>query len=332
MTEPGERQDIPDPIGDTAQDWVLRLNAGGLALAERERFEAWCAADPRHRAAYDEVRALWDGIDGLEHAFAPHRPRVEAPPASPPPARFPWRPAAAAGLIVACLVLFVAMPPHLSGRLLADHSTAVGQQRTIALPDGSVAYLNTDTAIDVAYSDARRQVRLLYGEALFEVRKDPARPFDVLAVDGRTTAVGTTFVVKEGAETALIAVTEGAVRVASPDAVRRSVEDPGLLVEAGQQVSYRRGAAPDGVQAFDLPVTTAWRQGAIVIRDRPLAEALIEIGRYHQGRIVLLGDASRLQSVTARLSLADLDGGIDALAATNGLSVTRVTDYLTIVR
>ena len=69
-----------------------------------------------------------------------------------------------------------------------------------------------------------------------------------------------------------------------------------------------------------------------MIRDRPFAEALAEIGRYRPGRIVLLGDASRYGQVTARLAFADLDGGIDALAATHGLSVTRVTGYLMIIR
>jgi transmembrane sensor len=80
------------------------------------------------------------------------------------------------------------------------------------------------------------------------------------------------------------------------------------------------------------PAAVAWRQDAIVIRDRRFAEALAEIGRYRAGRIMLLGDASPCGQVTARLALSDLDGGIDALAATSGLSVTRVTGYLMIVR
>jgi transmembrane sensor len=165
------------------------------------------------------------------------------------------------------------------------------------------------------------------------VQKDASRPFDVVAVDGRTTAVGTAFAVKDVEASATITVTEGIVSVTSPDTASGSAADGnGTLVEAGQQVSYRRGAAPERVVVLDSGATTAWRHGAIVIRNWPLAEALSEIGRYHTGRIVLLGDASRYGSVTARLALTDLDGGIDALAATHGLSVTRVTDYLMIIR
>ncbi len=235
-----------------------------------------------------------------------------------------------AGLVVACVLIFVFAPAmvRLPTRLFADHGTAIGQQRTIALPDGSIAYLNTDTAIDVSFSDRRRVVKLLHGEALFEVSKDGARPFDVLALGGRATAVGTAYAVGIADGRATVTVTEGVVRVTSPDG---SFDGPSTLT-AGQQVSYRRGSAPQAVLTLDAEAATSWRLGAIAIRNLPLADALAEIGRYRPGRIVLLGDGARYAPVTARLSLADIDGGIDALAATHGLTVTRLTDFLLIVR
>ena len=158
-------------------------------------------------------------------------------------------------------------------------------------------------------------------------------PFDVVAADGRATAVGTAFAVNEANGGATVTVTEGIVRVTSPDtACRIGAGDAGRMVKAGQQVSYRRGEAPGTVHTLDAAAETAWRHGSIVIRDRPLAEALAEIGRYRDGRIVLMGNASRYGAVTARVALSDLDGGIDAIAATHGLTVTRVTNYLMIVR
>ncbi|GEP54344.1 FecR family protein [Reyranella soli] len=333
MTQPGDRDQIPDDISDAAQDWFLRLGAPGASAADRERFRAWCEADPRHAAAYDEVRAMWSQIDDLEPAFAP-RGRPQPAPSTVSHRRglsMRWRwGSAIAGLVAACVLIFVFAPAmmRLPTRLLADHSTAIGQQQTVALPDGSIAYLNTDTAIDVSFSERRRVVKLLHGEALFEVSKDAARPFDVLALDGKATAVGTAYAVGIADERATVTVTEGIVRVTSPDG---SFDGPSTLT-AGQQVSYRRGEAPQAVRTLDADAATSWRQGAIAIRNLPLADALAEIGRYHPGRIVLLGDGTRQAPVTARLSLTDIDGGIDALAATHGLTVTRITDFLLIVR
>ena len=125
--------------------------------------------------------------------------RAHAPSPTARPRRVFWsRPRLALGAALAtCLLLLVLVPSasHLPARLLADYSTGPGGQRTVALPDGSVAILNTDSAIDVDYGRERRMVKLLYGEAHFEVAKDAQRPFQVLAVGGRTTAVGTAFAV-----------------------------------------------------------------------------------------------------------------------------------------
>lgn len=330
MTQPGNRHEIPDEISAAAQDWFLRLREPGVAPADRARFEAWRASDPRHAAAWREVQALWSQLDELEPAFAGRSVQAVGPRARrrglP---RWRWS-AAMAGLAAACLLAFVLGPAtvHLPARLLADHSTAIGEQRTITLADGSIAYLNTDTAIDVSFSDRRRVVKLLHGEALFEVAKDETRPFDVLALDGKATAVGTAFAVAIAEERATVTVTEGIVRVTSPD----GSFDGASTLRAGQQISYRRGGTPGAVRTLDADAATAWRQGTIAIRNRPLADALAEIGRYRAGRIVLMGNSARHAPVTARLSLADVEGGIDALAATHGLTVTRVTDLLLIVR
>lgn len=325
--------DRPDAIGEAAQDWLLRLTSGDVTAAELESFEAWRAADPRHRAAYEEVRALWTGIDGLRPAFAP---AVAPTPAPARPARrgrglaLGRRIFAIGGLVAACLLLLMAAGPHPAG-LLADHRTAAGEQATVMLPDGSVALLNTATAIDVDFSPARRQVRLLYGEALFEVRPDRARPFDVLAADGRTRAVGTAFAVRDAEDGATVTVAEGTVAVRSP-AEPPPPGAPPARVEAGQQVTYGRGRPPGPVRALDAAAATAWRDGVIAIRNQPLAAALAEIGRYLPGRILLLRDTSGLAPVTARISLEDVDSGIAALAATHGLSVTRLGRFLTVLR
>jgi len=332
VTRPGNRDEISDEISDAAQDWFLRLRGPEVSAEDRRGFEAWRDADPRHAEAWREVQGMWSEIDDLEPVFAPHGRTLQTPVVAPRRRwLLGWRwGAAAAALTAACLLIFVLAPTtmHLPARLLADHGTAIGEQRMVTLPDGSRVYLNTDTAIDVSFSDRRRVIRLLHGEALFEVAKDEIRPFDVLALDGKATAVGTAFAVGIAEERATVTVTEGVVRVTSPDG---SFDGASTLL-AGQQVSYRRRGTPGAVRALDAETATAWRQGVIAVRNRPLADALAEIGRYRPGRIVLLGSGARYAPVTARLSLTDIDGGIDALAATHGLSVTRVTDLLLIVR
>ena len=66
------------------------------------------------------------------------------------------------------------------------------------LADGSVLYLNTDTAVTIRYSRTERLVVLKSGQAGFEVAHDPNRPFRVFAGPAEAVAHGTEFDVRLG--------------------------------------------------------------------------------------------------------------------------------------
>jgi transmembrane sensor len=220
---------------------------------------------------------------------------------------------------------------------MSDHHTAVGEQSRIELPDGSIAWLNTDTAIDVRYSEGRREIALLQGEAQFDVQKNPNRPFVVSANVGQSTALGTIYAVRKNDDAVLVTVTEGSVEVVSPlakheNSVSSSAAQGRVVLQHGEQTRYTAGAPPGAAEKAHTAVDLAWLKGFIVIRNQPLADALAEIDRYHPGRILLLADAEILEPVTARLAINSVDNGLDALAATQGLKVTRLTDYLVLIR
>ena len=347
MNETTDRETSPGAIEEAAQDWFLRLASGAATAADLADFKAWCEADPRHEVAYEEVRDLWNDIDGLRPAFAPDDEVEAEAPADPhrrreqagggetqKTAAFTPRRVLAGGLLAACLALLSLFLDDIAVLLKADHATGVGEQAEVRLPDGTLVHLNSDTAIALAYGGDRRQVSLLRGEALFEVAKDPARPFAVRAREGQATAVGTAFAVRDLAGTATVTVIEGRVRVlapAGPDGVVPA-SDTGQLLLAGQQIAYAEGAAPGAVAKVDTARETAWRAGSIVIDGLPLDQAIAEIERYRPGKILLLADSSQFDRVTARLSLQAIDSGLAALAANHGLAMTPVTDYLIILR
>ncbi|MBU0724698.1 MAG: FecR domain-containing protein [Alphaproteobacteria bacterium] len=321
------QQMSPDRVEQTAQDWFLRLTAGDMSAVELRRFREWREANPAHDAAFREVRALWNDLDPLEPAFAPAADQVMPHRIRPGISR--TRAVAAIAALAACLLLVLASLPDLLIMIQADYRTARGEQATITLPDGSLAYLNTGSALDIRYTQTRREVAILGGEVWFDVIRDRGRPFSVLALGGSSTAVGTAYAVRDQDGIATVTVTEGTVRVA-PDATDNTASTD-HLVTAGQRIAYREDGSIGPMENVDATAAIAWRQGLLLLRERPFTEALEEIGRYYPGRILLLGDQTKLGTVTARLSLGQLDNGIDALAATHGLSVTRLAGYLVIL-
>jgi ferric-dicitrate binding protein FerR (iron transport regulator) len=80
------------------------------------------------------------------------------------------------------------------------------------LEDGTVVTMPSGAKLGVQFSPQQRKVHLLTKEALFDVAKDPSRPFAVSAGDIVATAVGTRFRVVSG-ECVQVQVVEGTVRV-----------------------------------------------------------------------------------------------------------------------
>ncbi|MEM6677698.1 MAG: FecR domain-containing protein [Pseudomonadota bacterium] len=320
---------------DEALDWFLRLTSGAADDGERARFEAWHKADRRHADAFAAVEAIWADADALGEAFAADPPTTPAAPtapaapaatrprpmprAAPRPTRRRWRAPLA---VAAVAVLALLAGPEALLRLQADHRTGVGEQAQIVLADGSRLHLNTDTAIALELRDTARRITLLSGEAIFDVAHDPDRPFTVTAGSGQISALGTSFRVRLLNEGGEVAVTEGRVAVDTGGG-------DALELGAGQQASFADGTPPGPI----APVRqVGWPSGFVSLRDMPLANALAEIDRYNPGLIVLAAPEVAARRVTARIALADLEGGIEALAATENLSVTRLTSYLLVLQ
>lgn len=328
--------DDPDKIRDSARDWVMRLSSGEMSTKDHECLNRWLEADPAHHDAFAHERALWQKAEYLKDAFGPDNwngPPTERQQSFSSPARLQRRPsqrvlrtASLAGLTLAVGLLVFLLAGEISLWLRADHLTASGEQTKITLADGSIAHLNTGTAIDVDYSPARRHITLLRGEAHFTVVKNPARPFVVQSRDRNTRAIGTAFAVRDDAGEVSVTVTEGKIEVAARRQVR--TDHSPVRLGADQQVIYRVGGKASGIRHVDTKSVLGWRQGRIVIDELPFNKAISELDRYLPGKILIASVNQRTAPVSGIFSKERLDSAISVLAATQGFTVRRITPYL----
>ena len=158
-------------------------------------------------------------------------------------------------------------------------NTNVGEQRTIALKDGSMVLLDTATKIEVRLSAHRRNIELVQGRAHFEVAKDTSRPFVVAGGERSVTAVGTVFDVARAPDQTSVLLTEGKVLLRYGEASRFMV--PGdRVVFRGDRMTIDRPA---------VDAQTAWLTGRTVFEAQPLLEVVAELNRY-SSRPLVLGD------------------------------------------
>jgi len=324
MPDDHERPHTEDPAA-TAQAWVVRLASGDMSERELVELRAWLAADARHRAAFEDARQAWRAAGAIPEAFetgahAARDRRTERAKSGTRRGRV-WA-AGAAAVAVAAIAYF----GDVWTKVQADHTTAVGEQAEITLPDGSTAHLNTDTAITVSYSEGRRRVDLLRGEAFFEVRTAADRPFRVRFDGAAATAVGTAYAVRHGEAQSSVAVVDGGVAVEMP-----STEGERNLLNAGERLVHRGERDTVTIESVEPERVTAWRRGRIVIDSVSLARAVSELDRYRPGHIVVLDGSRADEPVSGVFGLDRIDSAVTALAATRGMSVTRITDRLLIV-
>jgi transmembrane sensor len=256
-------------IEAAAARWLARHDAGPLSDAEAKAFDEWCAADPRRLGAYVRLEAV-----GARLARAGALTGM--------PARAPRRSWAYPAVgIAAALMLAVWPAATVVGDFLNTQrfSTDVGEQYRAALTDGSLVELNTATRVSVELKPEAREIRLRQGEAVFEVAKDPQRPFIVRTPLGDVRAVGTVFSVRteNGLE---VAVSEGVVAVERDGKVLAHVS-------AGQTFSLSASGAvrQEEGQEGRIGREMAWREGKIAFAGETLGEAVAELNRYNRQKV-----------------------------------------------
>ncbi|KZN15612.1 MULTISPECIES: FecR family protein [Pseudomonas] len=259
-------------VRDEAARWFVRLQDPAVNAEELRGFEVWRDEHPQHRDEYQMLQSLWAAADLLPakrlHALC------ETPPARR--TRYPRvRYAVAASVLAVVLGLGLFSGLNHPATYTAEYSTALGERRHVALPDGSVIDLNGRSRVQVRYEKDRRGIELTQGEAMFNVEHDSSRPFVVEAGSGKVTVTGTRFDVRRDSTETRVVVEQGTVKVQGNGADFIS-----LTAGLGTRVdALGKVAAAYTVNPAEL---TAWRSGKLVFNNASLSEVAEEVSRYRQ--------------------------------------------------
>ena len=316
-------------IDEEAATWIWRVDSAAADAADRQAFEAWQRQDPRHRRAVSELSAVWNALDGLAEAKREEKIATFAntAKAARPHHPHPWWIAAAAAL--AAVAVGVGAVWLQRDSELQTLSTAVGQQRNVTLADGSIVALNTNTIVE---TDLRRRTREIYlrkGEAHFQVAHDRSRPFLVHAGDAVVRAVGTAFEVRVLTDQHVdVVVNEGRVEV-RPEvpAPQNAHAHPTAAatvraLNAGERLSTASlDYAVVPVTAQQLSTELAWREGAIVFNGERLSDAIAEIERYTDARIIVSDPDVAALRVGGRFRTGNVQEFFDALQTALPVSI-----------
>ncbi|MEQ8178947.1 MAG: FecR domain-containing protein [Amphiplicatus sp.] len=362
---------IPDQksIDAEAADWLVRLEEDQVPPEDRAAFLAWRGASARHRDAFDRLAVLWGDFDHAkvlaDYAASDENAELLAKDARD--ARFSAfsRRTASLGL-AASVVLFVGAgvligtqgrffsPPRAEVEAaLADASapllpggatneigasaafeTAIGEQRTINLPDGSIIELNTNSRVEYAYAPDAREIKLMRGEAFFDVAPDKSRPFTVATTSGNVVAVGTSFTVRLDKNKVGVVVSEGDVvfltqKYLTAQAARREksapLPDEATAISAGQTAEFKESAERiDFIEPDAMARKLSWRHGVLAFSGDPLSDVVADVSRYTDVVIEIDDEMLRGLPVSGYFKIGEVDEMFEALELMAGLQAERI--------
>ncbi len=303
-------------IDDLAAEWAARIDAGALTLEQKAALDAWLDADTRHLGAFAKARAV-----------AAHTERARALGPNFDPVRFaaaetrqPTRRRILLMGSIAASVAALAIPGTIVWRLFNTdtYSTLIGETRVVPLEDGSVITLNTNSEVTVAYTKQRRDIRLLRGEALFDVAKDAKRPFVVQAGGTQVRAVGTSFTVtKLPDQPVKVLVREGVVEIKRPDVptapMVRAAADTRAIAPVDAPIVATR------VATAEVRRELAWSIGRLAFEGQTLKEAADMFARYSDTHIVIDDPAIGDKTITGLYVSNDPVGFSKAVAVSLNL-------------
>ena len=348
----------PKSVQAQASAWLAKLDGDQPSPEDLRAFKQWVNQDAAHIAAFEKVAAAWDELNILtrlpsvlqQRELRQQHQKQKSGQGKESITRYPFRYVALAATLV--LALFIGVQQGFQPAQQASYWTAVGEQKTITLPDKSVVQLNTNSRIKFDYQGEVRAIYLYEGEAHFTVAKNPQRPFEVYAGAGRVRAVGTAFSVmlNEMSHDIDVMVTEGVVDVApeisAPSidfaTVKTNPKDniaPSTVskepvksrrVEAGSAVVFNQKAvqAIEHVEDAEMQRRLAWQQGLLIFSGEPLEEVVTQISRYTDTKIIIKSEEAKALRIGGQFQVADTKAIFSALEQGFGLKADYVTSSL----
>jgi transmembrane sensor len=346
--------EIPAESADThleqATQWFLRLRERGRT-EDLPEFKTWLDDDPRNKRAYQEVAAAWSAVGQFGSAPEFMVGRRDALDSARRAARSRWSARGASSrylAIAASLVIAIVGALGWAYSQRGVYTTSLGERKALTLADGSIVTLDAKSRVRVQYDGDQRLISLEGGQALFDVAKDPTRPFRVRAGDQTVIALGTQFNVELVAGNVLVSMIEGHVAITGIDSTVESLtaspQGPNVIkgtgsaesstvasrnqpgetqgqrasaavveLKAGEGLRVRSDGQVMVLPKIDVERATAWQAGKMFFDSEPLVSAAERINRYSQQQITVDPSVADV-SVSGVFTAGDSSAFVEAIS------------------
>jgi len=335
-----------DIVKEEAAAWIIKMDQAPLNDEETKQIQQWIALSPFHESYIHKLAKNWDSmsvlsdlaelfpiepescnVDSTETLFFSIKKFLQLKWLTP----------------IALVTLLIFITPFYFQDHTHQYSTQIGQRSDVTLDDGSKVSLNTNSHIEVDFSGELRAIRLLKGEANFNVAHNPNRPFVVYAGSGVVWAVGTMFNVRYKHDDVHVVISEGTVKIYAESNIDErlkeklsySADDSNqklgkeVIAVAGHEVLYNKTIKQLNILGQDeLDKKMAWHDGIILFEGESLAQAVEEISRYTRTKIVITSTDLNELPIGGSFNTTNIDASLNSLSKAFDIRVNRVSNNM----
>ncbi len=284
---------------------ILTVLQGHASTYQIETFRKWLGEKEENKVIYEKIKAYWDGSHfevtspDTEAAYARLRATSDKGNREYSITNFNNKPKKGKTWykVAAVLTFFLSLTyafyflskskglvQEVAQSTMQVKENPKGQKLTTYLPDGSKVILNSQSKISYSspFTGGQRLIEL-EGEAFFEVKKDPEKPFVVVSHNVTTVALGTSFNVNsKDPESVEVMLVTGKVRVSKSDSDY-------VILEPGHSAVSNSGKEI-AVKKFDYLDKVGWKDGALVFKNNSMTEILGKLEDWYGVDIKVSGD------------------------------------------
>ena len=269
---------------------IAKYLAGEASPQEESDLRHWVDLSPENAAYFEEAYATWEQIAllpdaksfDLDRAWSEIRSRAGIANATPATRvrslsrNYLLMRVAAAVVVLAglgwALYTWVILPGT-QPELLTLRTDA--EKAHFFLPDSSEVWLNAFSELKYAAGfEGETRSTNLKGEAFFSVKRNEAKPFEVVAGETRTRVLGTSFNVRAFAHEAQIDVSVASGKVAF------GTTDQQVTLAAGNQATFRIEEKALETAPLAAGNAHAWQSGRLVFDNSELQAVAQDLSRY----------------------------------------------------
>jgi len=203
---------------------------------------------------------------------------------------------------------------------------AKGEKKTILLPDGSLVFLNSKSSISYSKDFKNKRELKLTGEAYFEVKKNPERPFLVETEKIKTRVLGTSFNIKayKNSQT-MVSVNTGKVEVDI-----KEISEKIILIK-NQQLSLVNAVEPL-LSKGNSEDFIAWIKNKIVLNNTSLGEVAKILENWYDVEINFTGKELQELKISGKFKDEKLINILKSIALVKQLEIDFLTENQILIR